>query len=319
MSAPLFAVTGSESKLRAGFRDGHGRRRCSKPEEVHVFGPWSAQSTQQRSSENLTKKQDGLERFIRKSRKKPPKSGPRVIASGPHSRGRSLQDSPPVFVGPMDHSYRAVIGNLAETPPSTIALHAQMGHYNPNGGNGCGSSYLAGLYDNRENTGNAYAPEPLSARMREDAPLQIYCVIKDVYPVAKISASARRIGVPVEFVNGDGDRDLLAELAGMPEAARPSLIVVDLNNVSAKPLTLIPRLRSMLKKRASIIGIVSRVQGDLKMRGAKAGCDTVVSRAAFSMHLPNLLRRYGLEEKPHTLPASHISSDFGGARDAVAC
>jgi len=47
---------------------------------------------------------------------------------------------------------------------------------------------------------------------------------------------------------------------------KPSLIIFDLNNANAKPLTLIPKLKSKLKKGTSIIGFLSHVQGDLKQK-----------------------------------------------------
>ena len=75
------------------------------------------------------------------------------------------------------------------------------------------------------------------------------------------------------------------------------LIVFDLNNANAKPLTLIPKLKAKLKKSTSIIGFLSHLQGDLKAKAVEAGCDTVMPRAAFSQNLPNLLRRYGLHEE----------------------
>ena len=37
--------------------------------------------------------------------------------------GGKQQRGPRSFVGPMDHSYRAVNGNFADTPPSTIESH----------------------------------------------------------------------------------------------------------------------------------------------------------------------------------------------------
>ena len=51
-----------------------------------------------------------------------------------------------------------------------------------------------------------------------------------------------------------------------------------------------------MKRSASIIGFLSSIQGDLKAKAVEAGCDTVMPRAAFSQNLPNLLRRYGVEE-----------------------
>jgi len=60
------------------------------------------------------------------------------------------------------------------------------------------------------------------------------------FPIAKVSKTAHQLGIQVELVNNE--RDLVAELSDMPARMRPSLIIVDLNHIDAKPLTLIPRL-----------------------------------------------------------------------------
>jgi hypothetical protein len=39
------------------------------------------------------------------------------------------------------------------------------------------------------------------------------------------------------------------------------------------------------------------LQSELKAKAIEAGCDAVMPRSAFSQTLPNLLRRYGLEEE----------------------
>ena len=92
-------------------------------------------------------------------------------------------------------------------------------------------------------------------------------------------------------------RRSIAKLTGGEEEDRPGLIVFDLNNANAKPLTLIPKLKAKLKRSTSIVGFLSHLQGDLKAKAVEAGCDTVMPRAAFSQNLPNLLRRYGLAEE----------------------
>jgi hypothetical protein len=75
------------------------------------------------------------------------------------------------------------------------------------------------------------------------------------------------------------------------------LLVFDLNNLNAKPMTLIPKFKTKFKKAVSIIGFLNHLQGDLKMKALEAGCDAVMPRSAFSQSLPNLLRRYGVEEE----------------------
>ena len=54
-----------------------------------------------------------------------------------------------------------------------------------------------------------------------------------------------------------------------------------------------PRFRK-LKRGTSVIGFLSHLQGDLKVKALEAGCDMVMPRSAFSQNLPNLLRRHGL-------------------------
>jgi len=186
---------------------------------------------------------------------------------------KGKQKGPREFVGPMDHSYRAVNGNIADGPPSTIQL---------------GNGYGGGHYQ------EAYAPQQPVA-VRADAPTRIFCFIEDLFLQAKIQENARKLGVKVEFVKGD--KDVVARLTEAPETERPSLLVFDLNNLSVKPMTLIPRLKSKLKKATSIIGFLNHLQGDLKMKAVEAGCDTVMPRSAFSQNLPNLLRRYGVEDE----------------------
>jgi hypothetical protein len=212
-------------------------------------------------------------KFFQKSAGPPPSPGNSING---HSHGQSKrknrQKGPREFVGPMDHSYRAANGNVADGPPSTIPL----------GGNG-----HAGYYH------DAYAPQA-AAPVREDAPTRIFCFIEDLFFLAKIQESARKLGVKVEFAKGD--KEVVTRILEVPDAERPSLLVFDLNNLNAKPMTLIPKFRAKFKKAVSIIGFLSHLQGDLKLKGVEAGCDVVMPRSAFSQSLPNLLRRYGLEE-----------------------
>jgi hypothetical protein len=199
--------------------------------------------------------------------------------------GSKRERGPRSFVGPMDHSYRAVNGNFAEAPPSTIEAHGNYGGRSNGGG---GRSYVS---DSQPIDYSVGRPIPIP----EDAPTKIFFFIEDLFFNAKITETARKLGVKVAFVKND--KDAIAELTSHAEADRPGLIVFDLNNANVKPLTLIPKLKAKLKKSTSIIGFLSHLQGDLKAKAVEAGCDTVMPRAAFSQNLPNLLRRYGLHEE----------------------
>ena len=201
--------------------------------------------------------------------------------------GGKQQRGPRSFVGPMDHSYRAVNGNFAETPPSTIESHAN-GNYGRSNGHGGGRSYQSDSQPIDYSQGR-------SIPIAEDAPTKIFFFIEDLFFIAKIQETARKLGVKVAFVKND--KEAIASLVGGEEEDRPGLIVFDLNNANAKPLTLIPKLKTKLKRSTSIIGFLSHLQGDLKAKAVEAGCDTVMPRAAFSQNLPNLLRRYGMEEE----------------------
>jgi hypothetical protein len=182
------------------------------------------------------------------------------------------------FVGPMDHSYRAS-GEFGDTPPSTIQMPGQ------------------GRRSGHRHTGDSQPidrsmPRPIP--IPEGAQTHIYFFIEELFFQAKIQESARKLGVKVAFMKND--KEALAAMTD-GEENKPALIVFDLNNANAKPLTLIPKLKAKLKRSASIVGFLSHLQGDLKAKAVEAGCDVVMPRAAFSQNLPNLLRRYGVEEE----------------------
>ena len=169
----------------------------------------------------------------------------------------------------MDHNYRAVLG---EHDGNTTK---------PNRG-----------YVN-QSSGKQFPAEPEPMPIASDAPARIYAFVDDLFFLAKIQETARKMNVKVEFVKTDKD---VFERMGENGNGKPTLIIVDLNNVAAKPLTVIPKLMSKLKKETNIIGFVSHVQGELKMKATEAGCDMVLPRSAFSQNLAQLLRRHAAHE-----------------------
>jgi hypothetical protein len=179
------------------------------------------------------------------------------------------------FVGPMDHSYRAG-GEFGDAPPSTIQMSGRR-----NGHRHTGDSQPI----------DRSMPRPIP--IPEGAQTHIYFFIEELFFQAKIQETAKKLGVKVAFIKNE--KDAVAALTESEEN-KPALIVFDLNNANAKPLTLIPKLKTKLKRSASIVGFLSHLQGDLKAKAVEAGCDVVMPRAAFSQNLPNLLRRYGVEE-----------------------
>ena len=195
--------------------------------------------------------------------------------------GGKQQRAPRGFVGPMDHSYRAVNGNVFDSGSTVESF-----------GNGRGRSMHTGDSQPIDYSMGRAIPIP------PDAPTKIYFFIEDLFFIAKIQETARKLGVKVAFAKNE--KEQITALTDMAEDDRPGLIVFDLNNANAKPMTLIPKLKTKLKKSTSIIGFLSHLQGDLKAKAVEAGCDTVMPRAAFSQNLPNLLRRYGIEEVEDT-------------------
>jgi CheY-like chemotaxis protein len=191
--------------------------------------------------------------------------GPGGQGGGNQGRGRRRFGSPQ-FVGPMDHSYRNASGQGND-------LYPQNGRYRGR--------------PQPQMNGDA-SDQPLAA----DAPTKIVCFIDDLFFLAKIQETARKLGVKVEFVKAE--KEVIERLTS-DEQEKPSLIIFDLNNASAKPLTTIPKLRSKLKKQTSIVGFLSHIQGDLKVKAQEAGCDMVVPRSAFSQNLPALLRRHSVD------------------------
>ena len=181
-----------------------------------------------------------------------------------NNRNNRGQRRSSVFVGPMDHSYRSQ--------------------------NGAGPG--GGRFHNGYGSGQGSELEPLPAR--EDAPTKIYAFVDDLFFQAKIQEIGRKLNIKVEFVKTEKE---IASRAADDQQEKPSLIIVDLNSNSIKPVPLITKLRSKFKKFTSIVGFVSHVQGDLKVKAQEAGCDVVMPRSAFSQNLASLLRRHGAEDE----------------------
>ena len=283
-----------------GQSQGHRRRRRRRKNKSSQAGAPQAQQAQPQAQAQAPvqqaqppkppqAQQQGPPRkkkkFFQKNSPPPGQPGNNAGFSPGNSQGSGMgtrkirQKGPREFVGPMDHSYRAVNGNVSDGPPSTIQL--SNGHSN-------GSRY-------QEN----YSSEPTIA-VKADAVTRIFCFIEDLFFQAKINETSKKLGIKVEFLKGD--KESVARLTDLAEADRPALLVFDLNNLNAKPMTLIPKLKTKFKKATSIIGFLNHLQGDLKAKAVEAGCDSVMPRSAFSQSLPNLLRRYGLEEEEEYYP-----------------
>ena len=148
--------------------------------------------------------------------------------------GLSRENKDGIYTAPMDHSYRAAMAGGNNNG------HRSGGRQRPG---------FATQYPQPE-------PEPLP--MNGDATSRIFAFIEDLFFMAKIQETARKLNVKVEFVKTD--KDLMERMEQNGEE-KPSLIIFD-----------------------------------LKQKAHEVGCDMVLPRSAFSQNLPQLLRRHGAPE-----------------------
>ncbi len=197
-----------------GPSQGHRRRRRRRKNKSSQQGAPQAQPAQaaapqpaqpqahqgpQRPPQQQHQHQGKKKKFFQKSSQLQPGPGNSIKNSNQGKR-KNRQKGPREFVGPMDHSYRAVNGNVADGPPSTIQLtNGHSNHYQ-----------------------ESYAPPPPAA-VRQDAPTRIFCFIEDLFFIARSRRTARKLGVKVEFVKGD--KEAVARLNDSPEGERPKLLV----------------------------------------------------------------------------------------------
>ena len=114
----------------------------------------------------------------------------------------------------------------------------------------------------------------------------VLAVVDDLFFAAKIGETAKLAGVDIQFAT--------TEAAILDQASRqPSLIVLDLNLKKLPPLPLIAKLKSQpgLEK-ATLLGFVSHVQGELIGQARAAGCDLVLARSEFAQRLAEILKQY---------------------------
>ncbi len=114
----------------------------------------------------------------------------------------------------------------------------------------------------------------------------VLAVVNDLFFSVKITDAAKRVGLPVEFIKDEQQVITRAK-------TKPTLIIFDLNFDDVQPLKLISELKSGADyKGISLIGYLSHVQAELKVKAQEAGCDMVMARSAFSQNLPLILKRH---------------------------
>jgi CheY-like chemotaxis protein len=115
---------------------------------------------------------------------------------------------------------------------------------------------------------------------------KVLAVLSDLFFSAKITETAKRCGLAVEFVKDGAE---LLEKAG----TRPALIIFDLNFEAVGPLEAIAALKANAETRSiSLLGYLLHAQGELKQQAQEAGCDMVMARSAFSQNLSQIFKRH---------------------------
>ncbi|MDQ2949487.1 MAG: response regulator [Acidobacteriota bacterium] len=115
---------------------------------------------------------------------------------------------------------------------------------------------------------------------------KVLAVVEDLLFTVKIMDAAKRVGLDAEFVKSE--KDLLDKAHD-----KPLLIILDLNTTLVQPLKLITKLKGDGDlKNISLIGFLSHVQGELKMKAQEAGANMVMARSAFSQNLQQILKRH---------------------------
>ncbi|HTP30638.1 MAG TPA: hypothetical protein VMJ75_00600 [Candidatus Acidoferrales bacterium] len=122
--------------------------------------------------------------------------------------------------------------------------------------------------------------------MPKQEPKRVLAVVNDLFFSVKISEAAKRNGLALEFVKESGE---VLEKA----KHRPSLIVFDLNFDAVDPLKLITKLKGSTEtKSVSLLGYLSHLQSELKVKAQDAGCDMVLARSAFSQNMLMIFKRH---------------------------
>jgi len=112
----------------------------------------------------------------------------------------------------------------------------------------------------------------------------ILCVVDDLMFSVKISTAARQVGVDIYF-----ERSPDKVLPGIRDR-KPSLVILDLNSATLKPLDVIAAVKSDPDLRDTrLLGYVAHVQGETIAAARRAGADEVLARSAFSERLGEIL------------------------------
>lgn len=114
---------------------------------------------------------------------------------------------------------------------------------------------------------------------------EVIALVKDLFFLAKIGETAKQMGLKIRFANSA--EDLISWVQ-----SKPRLIVLDLNADGIDSVITIKGLReaaTSVDLPIAIVGFVQHEMATLIDSALQAGCDQVLSRNAFTKHLPRIL------------------------------
>ena len=119
--------------------------------------------------------------------------------------------------------------------------------------------------------------------MGAEANSEVIALVKDLFFLANIGETAKQVGAKIRFA--DSTEDLISCIQ-----SKPRLIVLDLNADGIDPVLTIKSLKETTASvDLPIIGFIQHEMSTLIDSALQAGCDQVLSRNAFTKHLPKIL------------------------------
>jgi CheY-like chemotaxis protein len=115
----------------------------------------------------------------------------------------------------------------------------------------------------------------------------VLVAVDDLFFVSKIAETAKHLGIPLLFARSQD------EVIARALTEKPALLIVDLNSTRCQPVETILQIKEDADLRhIPVVGFLSHVQADLKIKATMAGCDRVLPRSVFTIHLPEILTEY---------------------------
>ena len=115
----------------------------------------------------------------------------------------------------------------------------------------------------------------------------VLVAVDDLFFSSKIAETAKQLGIPIKFARSQD------EVIARALTEKPALLIIDLNSTHCKPIETIGQLKEDVDLRhIPVVGFLSHVQADLKVKATTAGCDRVLPRSVFTANLPKILAEY---------------------------